>query len=58
MEKDPVEYQRHLYTGRCVIFFTGIRLPKVPAETIDMMADMIGPYGMLLAGMAISRDAA
>ena len=38
-----------------LLFFTGIRLPKVPAETIDMMADMIGPMGMLLAGMAISE---
>ena len=38
-----------------LLFFTRVHLPKVPAETIDMMADMIGPMGMLLAGMAISE---
>lgn len=37
------------------LFVTKIELPDVIGGTIDMLAEMIGPIGMLLAGMAISE---
>ena len=37
------------------LFITKIELPDVIGGTIDMLAEMIGPIGMLLAGMAISE---
>ena len=36
------------------LFFAGLRLPAVLDGTITMMADMVGPAGMLLAGMVIA----
>ncbi|MDD5804514.1 MAG: AEC family transporter [Clostridia bacterium] len=38
-----------------LLSFTRIHLPEVLGGTIDMMSNMIGPMGMLLAGMAISE---
>ena len=43
-----------IYVG-IILFFTQIHLPDVIGGTIDMLAEMIGPIGMLLAGMAISE---
>ena len=37
------------------LFITKIELPDVIGGTIDMLAEMIEPIGMLLAGMAISE---
>ena len=42
------------YVG-IILFFTQIHLPDVIGGTIDMLANMVGPMGMLLAGMAISE---
>ena len=43
-----------IYVG-IILFFTQIHLPDVIGGTIDMLANMVGPMGMLLAGMAISE---
>jgi len=43
-----------IYVG-IVLFFTQIQLPDVIGGTVDMLANMVGPMGMLLAGMAISE---
>ena len=43
-----------IYAG-IILFLTQIHLPDVIGGTIDMLADMVGPMGMLLAGMAISE---
>lgn len=43
-----------IYIG-ILLFFTQIHLPDVIGGTIDMLANMVGPMGMLLAGMAISE---
>ena len=42
-----------IYVG-IILFFTQIHLPDVIGGTIDMLANMVGPMGMLLSGMAIS----
>lgn len=43
-----------IYIG-IFLFITQIHLPDVIGGTIDMLANMVGPMGMLLAGMAISE---
>lgn len=43
-----------IYVG-VFLFFTQIHLPEVIGGTIDMLSNMVGPMGMLLAGMAISE---
>ena len=37
------------------LFISRIHMPEILGGAIDMRADMIGPMGMLLAGMAISE---
>lgn len=37
-----------------ILFFLHIRIPALIGETIDMLAGMVGPVGMLLAGMVIA----
>ena len=37
-----------------LLFAGGIELPEVLGGTMEMMAAMVGPMGMLLAGMAIA----
>ena len=37
------------------LLFTHLQLPEVLNGTIEMMADMVGPMGMLLAGMLIAE---
>ena len=44
-----------IYVG-IILFFTQIHLPDVIGGTIDMLANMVGPMGMLLAGMAIASS--
>ena len=43
-----------IYVG-IILFFTQIHLPDVIGGTIDMLANMVGPMGMLLAGMVIAE---
>lgn len=38
-----------------LLFISRIPLPDLISDTMNMLADMMGPMGMLLAGMAISQ---
>lgn len=37
-----------------VMFAAGLSLPRIVTDTLDMTASMVGPLGMLLAGMVIA----